>query len=104
MEVGVGVLAMILGMTLRALAGLELHRVGFNLREAQLVRRPPRIAQEGIYQYLRHPAYTGSLIFIAGVGIACLGWGGASISVAAWPLFRSRMLEEEELLREVRHG
>ncbi len=47
---------------MRTLARQFTHRVAI-LPEHQLVRR-------GLYAWLRHPAYTGQLIFMLGVGVA----------------------------------
>ena len=104
MEVIVGVSVMILGSVLRVLAGLELKRAGLSLQEMSFIKRPPRIAQEGVYRYLRHPAYLGSLLIITGAGLACLGWGGAVLCLPAWPFFRDRELREERILKEMNHA
>lgn len=35
-----------------------------------VVTRPDRIHRDGIYRWIRHPAYTGGLIFVSGMGLA----------------------------------
>jgi len=103
-EVALGIAMFVGGVILRSMAFLQLKSVGISYRQALLIRKPPRIASEGVYRYMKHPAYTGSLISIAGAGLACLGWGGVIIAFAALPLFQSRMVEEDALLEEVRNG
>lgn len=90
------------GLLLRHLAGVELKRVGLDLLTARYLVQPPRIACEGVYRYMDHPAYAGSLLLMAGAGIACLGWGGAILALAAWPFYRVRSIEEDRLLREMK--
>ncbi len=50
-----------------------LHNPGFNL----LVTPPKTIYQGGLYRYIRHPAYLGSLMMLGGIFALCSGWIGA---------------------------
>jgi protein-S-isoprenylcysteine O-methyltransferase Ste14 len=64
------------------------------------VREDHRVIQSGPYRYVRHPAYTGSIITILGLGVALRSLPGvlvlvAFFSVAYW--YRIRV-EERALL------
>ena len=54
-----------------------LNNPGFNL----LITKPPEIYQKGLYRYIRHPAYLGSLILCGGLFSLCAGWLGG---LPAW--------------------
>ena len=101
-ETTTGILVFLAGLTLRGLAGIYLVEAGWHLKDALLVTSPPGIATGGPYRFLKHPAYIGSLLMIAGAGLVALGWGGAIVSFAALPFYQARMVEEEALLKERR--
>lgn len=92
--VGMGLI--IAGLLLRGLAVYQLKQY-FTVDVAlhadhQLVRR-------GLYRYLRHPSYTGSLMSFFGLGIAFANWLSVlciSLPILTVFLYRIR-LEEAEL-------
>lgn len=54
------------------------HNKGFNL----LIIKPREIYQSGLYKYIRHPAYLGSLILCGGLFVLIAGsW---SVAAPAW--------------------
>lgn len=59
---------------------------------------PRRYLTDGVFR-LRHPAYIGHLVMIAGLGIACLGWGGVICALPAFPFYADRLLYEEDIRR-----
>ena len=59
---------------------------------------PLRYLSDGIFR-LRHPAYLGNLMTIAGVGALALGWGGLVLALAAAPFYADRIVREESLRR-----
>jgi len=65
------------------------------------VSKNQKLTTIGIYNYVRHPAYTGSLISFLGLGIAFNSW--ISIFVIILPIFLAflnRITVEEKLLVE----
>jgi protein-S-isoprenylcysteine O-methyltransferase Ste14 len=91
------------------MAGLVLVVVGMGLHSAAhdrletvvdfpIIEVPRRYVTDGIYQ-LRHPAYLGNLISIAGIGIAVFGWSGMVLVVPALPFYADRILREERIRR-----
>jgi protein-S-isoprenylcysteine O-methyltransferase Ste14 len=71
---------------------------GFNL----LIVKPTGIYQKGLYKYIRHPAYLGSLIMCGGIFALCAGWSGG---LPAWIvllvlLTHTARHEEQMLIKE----
>ncbi|SEW11290.1 Isoprenylcysteine carboxyl methyltransferase (ICMT) family protein [Chitinophaga sp. YR573] len=63
------------------------------------IRRDHKIIQQGLYKYLRHPSYLGSLFSFLGNGFALNNWYGMLIVFIPVTLaFMNRMRVEEELL------
>lgn len=87
-----GISLIIIGCILRVIAKLTLGE-HFNLR----IERPQKIIKTGIYRYVRHPSYWGSLMIILG---ASLLHPIAGIMLISWAFFYSRMVEENKFLRE----
>ncbi len=59
-----------------------------------------RIVREGLYRFVRHPAYTGSLVSFAGLGVALRSWISLLTIVAPFTaaiLYRIRV-EERALI------
>lgn len=59
------------------------------------------VVQEGPYHLIRHPAYTGTLITLLGVGLALTNWASL-IATLVVPLagYLYRISVEERLLQE----
>ncbi len=62
-----GIVVIIAGVVLRWVAILTLKRQ-FTVNVA--IREDHRLVTHGIYRYLRHPSYTGSLLSFLGLGLA----------------------------------
>lgn len=61
------------------------------------------IIQDGPYRYVRHPAYTGALLFILGAPLLWHAWfalAAAAIAFGLW--FRRRIEQEEAVLVEAK--
>lgn len=56
---------------------------------------PREIVTRGIYRYLRHPAYLGSIMILSGVALL---HAGAAVIWLAVAFFLSRAVQEEQLL------
>jgi len=79
-------------------AGVTVRLVGmFTLKEnfSLTLKEPGRIVTSGIYRYIRHPCYAGSIMCL--VGIAMLSATVAVIFLSAW-FFLARIKEEEKIL------
>lgn len=59
------------------------------------LRKRNKIVKNGIYKYIRHPSYTGSLIAIFG---ACLIHSMLGIMIISLAFFLARIANEEQLL------
>ena len=60
-----------------------------------------KIVTTGPYRYIRHPAYTGSLLILLGLGLASRTWGGTLIILAMFGIaFGYRIIIEEKMLTE----
>jgi len=63
------------------------------------IRKDHRIIQQGLYKYLRHPSYLGSLFSFLGNGFALNNWYGMLIVfIPVLLAFMNRIRVEEELL------
>lgn len=66
-----GILLMILGVAFRWYA-IQILGKFFTV---QIATHPEQVVVEkGPYRFIRHPSYTGSLITMFGVGLACTNW------------------------------
>ena len=60
-----------------------------------------QLVQRGLYRWVRHPAYAGSLISFAGLGMALSSWVSfLVIFIPVFLAFRYRVQVEEAALRE----
>lgn len=63
------------------------------------IRKDHRIIREGIYRYIRHPSYAGSLLSFLGLGVSLLNYLSVLIIVVPISLaFLHRIRVEEEAL------
>lgn len=97
-ESTVGATLIALGMALRGWSLRTLIHAGISAQAWSMPEQPAQIVCDGPYRWLRHPAYLGSLGVIAGVGVLALGWGGATLALAAWPFYAGRMALENQWL------
>lgn len=95
MNVAVGIALAALGQAVILWARAVLRRHGIYSRQHLAgVARPNSWATEGPYR-LRHPIYYASLLMIAGVGIAALGWFGFVLALPALPYYQGKMALED---------
>lgn len=96
---GIGLLGIgliLFGMTIRLISIISLGRF-FTVDVA--IRQGHMLKKDGIYRYVRHPAYTGSLLSFLGFGVSLNNWVSlvvVVIPVTAAFLYRIRL--EEEML------
>lgn len=66
-----------------------------------LIKTDHRLVRNGLYKYLRHPAYTGSLLAHLGLGLSFSNWISIGLSLVPFSVAALyRMHVEERALRE----
>jgi len=89
---------LILGIVVRWTA---IRTLGKYFTGSVLIKDDHRLVRSGLYKYLRHPAYTGTLLAHLGLGLSFSNWftlGFSSIPFIAVALYRMRV--EEQALEE----
>jgi protein-S-isoprenylcysteine O-methyltransferase Ste14 len=93
-----GIALIPLGMLLNVYAVRHLGRY-FTVQIA--VRPDQPVVETGPYRFVRHPAYTGQLITILGVGVALTNWASVATILALTLVgYGYRIGVEERVLRE----
>ncbi len=67
----VGLLLICLGLALRWISILQLKKY---FTVTVTISEDHQLIREGLYKYIRHPSYTGSLLSFFGLGIAFNNW------------------------------
>jgi len=93
----VGASFFLLGVTLRVLARKAL---GKHFSYALRIINDHTLVKHGIYKYIRHPAYSGYLLFYSGVTLFFSSWYGFLFMLLLIPCFLYRIRIEEEMLVE----
>lgn len=57
-----------------------------------------RVVSTGPYAVVRHPMYSGSLLYFLGIPIALGSWWGLLVGILMMPVFVFRLFDEEKLL------
>ena len=94
----IGVIILVIGMIFRFVAIIQLGRF-FTVNVT--IRTGHQLVQSGLYKYLRHPSYSGSLLSFLGFGISLNNW--LSLAIVILPTFFAfiyRMKIEEKVLTE----
>jgi protein-S-isoprenylcysteine O-methyltransferase Ste14 len=92
-----GIVIIVIGLIVRWIAILTLHRY-FTTNVS--IQAGHELVTIGIYSFLRHPAYAGSLMSFFGLGLSLSNW--ISLPVVFVPVlfaFLYRIKVEEEVLR-----
>jgi protein-S-isoprenylcysteine O-methyltransferase Ste14 len=91
-----GIIIMVLGIVIRQWAIAVLGR--FFSRTVR-VREDQTVVETGPYRYVRHPSYTGTLIFFVGFGLALQSWGAVLVLLPIFAVaYGYRIHVEEKLL------
>ena len=77
----VGLAMIVLGLLIRGLAILTLRKF---FTVDVVVHADHQVVRTGIYRWLRHPSYSGSLLSFVGLGVALESW--VSLLVVAIPV------------------
>ncbi|MCP4113811.1 MAG: hypothetical protein GY737_00120 [Desulfobacteraceae bacterium] len=89
------------GILLRIWGIVTLSEAGLTRHQIFIPQTPPTYTSKGPYRWLKHPLYIGALLWMTGLGILCLGWGGAVLGVPVWVTFYAeRIILEEGMKRE----
>jgi protein-S-isoprenylcysteine O-methyltransferase Ste14 len=63
------------------------------------VQKEQKVVESGPYRLIRHPSYTGALIFLAGMGLAVESWAAVLVNIAVFGVvYGYRMIVEEKVL------
>jgi protein-S-isoprenylcysteine O-methyltransferase Ste14 len=63
------------------------------------VQNDQKVVEAGPYRLIRHPSYTGVLIFVVGMGLAVQSWAAILVEIAIFGVvYGYRMLVEEKVL------
>jgi protein-S-isoprenylcysteine O-methyltransferase Ste14 len=69
------------------------------------VSEKSQIIKRGIYRWVRHPSYTGGMLFNLGLGLALTNWNSiAFIVVGMVVMYVYRVHVEEQALLQIHHG
>ncbi len=93
-----GLLLLIVGILIRWMA---VRTLGKYFTGTVLIKDDHRLVRSGLYKYLRHPAYTGTLLAHLGLGLSFSNWFALAFSTipfVAVALYRMRV--EEQALQE----
>ncbi|MGZ4904887.1 MAG: methyltransferase family protein [Halobacteriota archaeon] len=92
----VGIIVMVLGIVIRQWAIAMLGRF---FSQTLGVQEGHTVVETGPYRYVRHPSYTGALIFFVGFGLALQSWGAVLVFIPIFAVvYGYRMHVEEQLL------
>ncbi len=93
-----GLVLMLVGLALRWVAIRQLGR--YFLPEV-IIQPGHRVFDGGLYRYLRHPSYTGTLITVVGYGLALTNWASLLIMLIVYfIIYLVRIQIEEAALQE----
>ncbi len=93
-----GIALILLGIALR---GYAIHVLGRYFTRVVAVHPDQTVVQSGPYRYIRHPAYSGTLVTVFGVGLTMTNWASlVAIMVCALLGYTYRVAVEERALRE----
>jgi protein-S-isoprenylcysteine O-methyltransferase Ste14 len=81
--VGLGLL--ILGIVIRSIA---IHTLGKFFTGTVVIKNDHQLIRTGLYRYLRHPAYTGTLLAHLGFGLAFANWFSLLLSTVPFCWWR----------------
>ncbi len=88
----------LLGVGIRMLA---IRTLGQFFTHELCIRKEHRIVQHGLYKYIRHPSYTGTLLEVVGMMVVARSLAGLLLFLAAAGLlFKIRIEREERMLIE----
>jgi protein-S-isoprenylcysteine O-methyltransferase Ste14 len=94
---GAGIAMLLVGITIRGLAASSLgayYTLELGTQADQTIR------DQGLYRWVRHPGYAGTLLALLGVGFALGSWAAALAFVLVVPGLVARIRSEEQMLNQ----
>lgn len=98
---GGSLVVLLLGITIRL---SSIRTLGSFFTSVVIIREDHRLVKTGLYQYVRHPAYTGALLSHAGLGLAFGSWVSLSLGVLPFVIAAFYRIEVEERALSRRFG
>jgi protein-S-isoprenylcysteine O-methyltransferase Ste14 len=92
---GIGLTLLVLGVGLRLVA---VHQLGAYYTLSLGVQVGQRVLTRGLYRWVRHPGYAGTLLAILGIGFALGTWASVFSVQLVLPALAARIRGEERLL------
>jgi protein-S-isoprenylcysteine O-methyltransferase Ste14 len=68
------------------------------------VEASQKVITTGLYEFVRHPMYVGSLILMGGISLALDSWWGLVILIPGVMVLVLRILDEEKMLKQELEG
>ena len=96
----VGDALVIIGLGIGSLVVLQNGYAAANIK----VESDQKVISTGLYRFVRHPMYFGSLIFMVGIPLALDSYWGLLGIIPVVLVFALRILDEEQLLEEELNG
>lgn len=96
-----GLVLMWCGMAVRLWA---VRTLGPLFRTVVLIQEAHRLIDDGPYRLLRHPSYAGSLLTLAGLGLALGNWLSLLVAVLGALVGFTRRMRIEEAIMQARFG
>ena len=93
----IGLTVLTIGALFRYFAFRELRKVGMEWNEIAFIGVPKVRATKGLYRLFHHPAYIGTFMGAAGLGMMALGWGGFIVFIGMVPFLGERMIVEKAI-------
>jgi protein-S-isoprenylcysteine O-methyltransferase Ste14 len=91
-----GVILMAVGIAVRQ---WSIAVLGRSFSAALTVQKDQTLVETEPYRYVRHPSYTGALIFFVGLGLALQSWGAVlALALIFAVVYGYRMHVEEQVL------
>ncbi len=81
------------GLAMAVMARLQLGKNWVNIEDCQVLSGQSLITN-GIYQYIRHPIYTGDILLLVGLELALNSWLVLAISIPLLVVIRQTLAEE----------
>jgi protein-S-isoprenylcysteine O-methyltransferase Ste14 len=92
----IGIVLMLAGIAFRQWAIAVLGRY---FSSAIGVQKEQKVVETGPYRLIRHPSYTGELIFLAGMGLAVQSWAATLVNITMFAIvYGHRIFVEEKVL------
>ncbi len=92
----IGIAVMVAGIAFRQYAIAVLGRYFSGVLGVQ---KEQKVVESGPYRLIRHPSYTGVLIFLAGMGLALQSWAAVLVNITIFAVaYGYRMFVEEKVL------